>query len=158
MPIRPDIDRDLLAGSYRAGASLVELAQRYGADHRTIKRILERAGVTLRTAAQTKRMKAAHRSLHYRHPREPEILAAYANGIPARDISQTLGIHHAHLIRVLKRNGVTPRTRAEGKALQMRRLTFEERAAITARARQGLQAMRNAGWVRPDKGKGKRKP
>jgi len=92
---------DALAAEYLAGATSVELGQKYGMHPSAITGRLRRAGHPIREARR--------RSLADKETLAAEIAAAYKGGMAMVEIAEALGTSHSTVQRTLKSQGIKPR-------------------------------------------------
>ena len=92
-------------GKYHEGASFRELGSLVGVGHNWIRKYLVRRGVKLRTAGETRMLKAAQ----YWESQTPAIVKAYQAGATASALAEQYGCSINPILRCLRKAGVAIR-------------------------------------------------
>ena len=106
-----DLPADEVITRYRSGCTLKQLAAAYGTSDNTVKRLLQRHGVPLRTASQAARLNAQSSDPEL-GARDRQIVEAYNAGASTVTIGKRYGLGSSSVRNILLRNGVTMRTRS----------------------------------------------
>lgn len=126
-----------LIDDYLAGASLVELARRYGVPYGTLRSRLVAAGVPRRRNADSTRITAkAQRSAY-----SGEVAERFLAGESVKSLATAYGRKRSHIALCLADHGIRPRNRSEGMYARMANTSREERLRLAAKAH---EATRNA--------------
>ena len=118
-----DLDSADLIHRYMEGESLHTLSSTFGVDRYVIRRVLREGGANARTAAESRRLT---RTVHLD---ETAVVRRYMAGESAKTLATAYGCGDRAIYRVLRENGVTPRTITEAANLVLDQLTLAQRQA-----------------------------
>lgn len=172
---RLDIDRDNVVERYRSGETISHICEVFAADYKTIRTILARAGVEVRSKSEETRLrmskltgpeiatlmaparlaKESTKGMPNLKRRiavdDRAIVSRYASGESEKAIAESLGVSRSVVRRRLLDAGVNPRGGSESMRIRMANMTSDERKLITTHARSACTQSRQetlsvVGW------------
>ena len=117
---RIDLDTDNLVQLYQAGVSCPKLGKQFGVSANVVRRHLKAAGVPL----------TGNRLIYD----EATALEMFNNGGSVKAIAETLSVQRNTITALLRKHGITPRSRSDAMYLRMAQTTAEERQRLTEAA------------------------
>lgn len=117
---RVDLNTDNLVQLYKAGISSNSIADAYGVSGDIVRRHLREAGIAL----------TGNKSVYD----EAAALAAFHEGTSVKAIAERFGFQRSTIASLLRKHGITPRSRRDAMLLRMAQATPEERLRLAEAA------------------------
>lgn len=138
---RVDLNTDDLVQLYKAGLSVNKIGAAYGASAGTISRHLKAAGIE----------PTGNRLIFD----EAAALRAFQDGGSVKAIAERFGVQRSTIVALLRKHGITPRSRRDAMLLRMAQATPEERLRLTEAAHAACRGRRVPEEARINMAKGR---
>lgn len=128
-----------LAKRYASGESISKIARNLGVTHKVIRLALERHGISIRSLAKAQQLRTGLTDSD-----RGQIVTRYREGASSKSLADRFGVSRQVINRLVRHSGLKIRGGSEANLLRMKRMTREERLALTARAHAAVRGSRHS--------------
>jgi very-short-patch-repair endonuclease/transposase-like protein len=126
------LDRDYIISLYQSFISIKDIAAQIGVNHKTIRKVLRRAGIDTTPRKNIK------------PPNIQEVLDLYNHGVGVGGIAKQLGYSKMYMIGFFDRNGIKRRNTQEQQIERMKYATPEQIAKLTQKAHEAAKGRKRS--------------
>jgi len=106
-------DEAQIIQDYQSGMSTNEVGKRHSCAHHTVRAVLKRNGISIRTLKEAQQLLAGH----IEPLNEAQIIQDYESGMSSPEVGEKHGCNDKTVCSILKRNGIPRRTKKEAQQL-----------------------------------------
>jgi len=122
---------------YQSGMSTIQVGKKHGCANKTVNRLLKQNGIKIRTRQEACQLRYGHIEVL----NEAQIIEDYQSGMTATAVGEKHGCRDNTVFVILKRNGISSRTKKEGMLLHYGHIETLNEVQIIEEYLSGLSAL-----------------